>query len=346
MQQNKIKANLSGVPQTSLLTLYGRAKISKEHGSLFNDAKAVELVEGIDNDFLIYKIGADYLLFVYAARAIQLDNEVKAYIKEHPDASVVNLGAGFDTEFYRVDNGTIRWYDLDLPEVIEIRKQLLPETDRMTYIAKSFLDPSWCQDINAENGVLMIAGGLFHYFDEAEIRQFFSLLADHLPGSEIVFEAESKSSIDIDGNLGAYGAGWSDNAPEKRDAMQAEYMRSYKDLWMILPQDLKKVIISALTTLTKPESAEWDDFETWWNRLSAQEKGKAMSDFSTGSPAVCRCPLEDASELTTWDNRITVVDQFPLCRNIPRDPSLSKSIRQFMDYNDKNGRIKIFHMRV
>jgi len=136
-----------------------------------------------------------------------LDNKVKAYIKEHTHASVVNLGAGFDTAFYRVDNGTIRWYDLDLPEVIEIRKQLLPETDRSTYIAQSFLDPGWCQEINTENGVFMVAGGLFRYFSEAEVRQFFSLLADSFPGCEIVFEAESKSSIDIDGSCGAYGAG-------------------------------------------------------------------------------------------------------------------------------------------
>jgi O-methyltransferase involved in polyketide biosynthesis len=339
---------LSGVPQTSLLALYGRAKISNECGSLFNNAKAVELVERIDYDFSFYDlIALDYVLFSAVARAIQLDNKVKTYIKEHPHASVVNLGAGFETEFYRVDNGTIHWYDLDLLEVIEVRKQLISETNRATCIAKSFLDPSWCTDINTKDGVFIIAGGIFHYFHEAEVRQLFLLLADHIPGCEIVFDAESKSIIDIDGNCGAFEAGWSDDSPEKRDAMQAECMRMSKNAWnMLFSQDLLDKIIGALTTSTKPQSAEWNDFETWWNQLSAQEKSKAMSDLSIGSPVICRSPLEDASDLTTWDNRITVIDQFPLCRNIPRDPSLSRSIQQFMDYTDEKGRIKIFHVRV
>lgn len=345
MQQTKAKINLSGVPQTSLMPLYGRARISKENGSLFNDAKAVELVERMDYDFPIEKQAPDYLWFTYAARAMQFDNKVKAYIKEHPHSSVINLGAGFDTTFYRVDNGTIRWYDLDLPEIIEIRKQLLPETDRSICIAKSFFDPSWYQDINTENGVFVIAGGIFHYFDEAEVRHLFLLLADHFPGCEIIFDAESKSSIDVDGNCGAYGAGWSDDEPEKRDTMQVEYMRSYKDLWMMLPQDLKEMVISALTIQTKPKGIEWDDFEIWWNQLSPKEKGKAMSDFSAGSLIICRCPLEDANEMMTWDKRIIVVDQFPLFKNIPRDPSFSMSVRQFMDYTDERGRIKIFYMR-
>lgn len=347
MQHTKIKVDFSGLPRTSLEPLYGRAKISREYSSLFNDIKAVELIKQIDYDFsVIDKAFVDYLWFTYAARAMQLDSKIKAYIKDHPYASVINLGAGFDTGFYRIDNGKIHWYDLDLPELIKIRKQLLPETDRSTCIANSFLDPSWCKDINTKNGLFMIAGGLFHYFNEAEIRKFFSLLEDHFSSCDIVFEAESKSSINVDGSLGAYGVGWSDNEPEKRDAMQAEYMTAFKNVWIITPMDQKEKAICALTTPTKPQSAEWTDFETWWNQLSAQEKGKAISDFFIGSFIACRCPLEDANEMTTWDNRITVVDQFPLFRDIPRDLSLGMSIRQFMDYTDEKGRMKIFHIRV
>ncbi|WP_440947782.1 class I SAM-dependent methyltransferase [Methanosarcina sp. T3] len=345
MQQTRTKVDFSRVLGTPLVPLCARAKISKEYGSLFNDAKAIELVERIDYDFsMLEKSSADYLLFATAARAIQLDNKVKAYIKEQPHTSVVNLGAGFDTGFYRVDNGTIHWYDLDLPEVIKVRKRLLPETDSSTCISKSFLDPSWCQDIKNENGIFMIAGGLLRYFGEAQVRQFFSLIADRLPGSEIVFEAESKSSNDVDGSCGAYGAGWSDDEPEKRDAMQAEGVRALKNGWTILPKSLKYQMIGALTTPTKLHSIEWNDVETWWNQLNAQEKGKAMSDFFFGF--TCGCPLEDASEMTAWDDRIIVVDQFPLFRNIPRDPSLSMSVRQFMNYTDEKGRIKIIHVRV
>lgn len=294
LQQTKIKINLSGLPQTSLMPLYGRAKISKNFGSLFNDAKAIELVERMDYDFSAFdKVVVDYFWFVYAARAIQFDTKVKAYIKEHPKASVVNLGAGFDTAFFRVDNERIFWYDLDLPEVIELRKQLLPETSRTTCIAKSFLDPSWCQDIKTEDGVFLIAAGLFHYFDETTLRQFFSLLTDSFSDYQIVFEAESKSSIEIDGNYGAYGAGWSDNEPEKRNAIQAEALRGLKDLWMIAPFDLRNMMLKSLTIPNKPKSAEWNDFKIWWDQLSPQEKGKTMSDLVAGSHMTCRSPLED-----------------------------------------------------
>lgn len=343
MQQNKMKVNLRGIPQTSLLTLYGRAKTSKEQGSMFNDAKAVELVERMDYDFSTEKASADYLLFASAARAMQFDNKVKAYIKEHPCASVVNLGAGFETEFYRVDNGTIHWYDLDLPEVIEVRKQLLPETDRAMCISKSFLDPSWCQEINTENGVFVIACGLLRYFDEAKVRQLFLLLADNFPCCEIVFDIESKSSSDADG--GGYGAGWSDSEPEKRDVMLAERIKSLKNAWKIIPQNLKDKMLSALSTPTKPHGTEWNNIEAWWNQLGAQEKSMAMREFGISLGIASRWALDDAKEMTKWDNRITVIDQFLFFKNIPRSPSLSMSVIQFMDYTDEKGRMKIVHVK-
>lgn len=255
LQQNKIKVNFNGVARTSVAPLYARAKVSKEHGSMFYDAKAIELVERMDSDLIsINKADINYLDFSFVARAIQFDNVVKAHIKEQPHASVVNLGAGLDTGFYRIDNGTIRWYDLDLPDVIEIRKQILPETDRATCIAKSFLDPSWCQDIETEGGVFMIACGLLRYFNETQVRQFFSLIADRLPGSEIVFDAESKSSSIVDGNSGAYGVGWSDDEPEKRDALQTEALMAFKNVWLRVPKDVKDRMVGALKTPTKPQS--------------------------------------------------------------------------------------------
>jgi len=344
LQQSKIKVDLSGIPQTSLLILYGRAKVSKEHGSLFNDTKAFELVERLDYDFSTEKAITDYLLFASAARAMQFDNKVKEYITEHPYASVVNLGTGFETEFYRIDNGKIHWYDLDLPELIEVRKQLIPETDRSTCIAKSFLDPEWCTDINTQSGVLIIACGLLRYFDEAKVRQLFLLLADHFPGCEVVFDIESKSSSDADG--GGYGAEWSDNEPEKRDAMLAERFKSFQSAWKVIPQNLKDKVLDTLTTSIKPSGTEWVDIETWWNKLNSQEKSKAMHEFGTSLGITCKWALDDANEMTKWDNRIKVVEQLSMFKNISRDPSLSTSIRQFMNYTDEKGRMKIIHLQI
>ncbi len=358
MQQDKVKVTVSGVSATMLFPLQGRAQLSKEYRSLFYDAKAVELVEKIDYDFstddmpfvgvmlkLIRKGNLLPMFSLSALMAKQFDDKIKAYITEHPRASVVNLGAGLDATFYRVDNGTIRWYDLDLPAAIDFRRQLLPEPDRVTYIAKSLLDPSWCKDIRTENGVFIIAEAVLQFFDEAQMKQFFSMLADNFPGGEIVFTAPSRS----DGFRR-----WFDMfPPEQREAMRAVWMEAMKEWWEKVPTDQKDKAIAALKTPTKPSGTKWSDLEAWWNQLSDEDNAEAMHDLmSSFSPIpipddrVGMWAPKDASEFTQWDSRITVIDQLSsLSKNIPRD-LLSADMQRFMDYFDKSGGWNIFHLRV
>jgi len=187
-----MKIELKNVEETSLLPLWSRAKVSREYSKLFNDTKAIELVEKIDYDFSTFEENLFQSLFM-AARAKQFDDKIRSYIAEHPCASVINLGAGLDTTFYRVDNGLVQWYDLDLPTVIAVREQLLPTTDRITYISKSIFDSSWCNDIrNVENGMFIVACGVLAYFKEPQIKQLFSMLADNFPDSEVVFDTSTK----------------------------------------------------------------------------------------------------------------------------------------------------------
>lgn len=255
---------------------------------------------------------------------------------------MVNLGAGLDATFYRVDNGLIHWYDLDLHAAIDVRRQFFPEPDRVTYIAKSLLDPSLCKDINTENGVFMIAEAVFQFFDEAQMKQFFLMLADNFPGGKIVFTTMSRS----DGFRG-----WVDMfPPEKRDAMKAAWMNAMKEWREKVPQDQKDKAITALKTPTKPKGTEWSDLEEWWNQLSDEENGEAVRDLmSSFSPILCgevgMWAPKHANEITKWDNRITVVDQFPLSKNIPQD-LLSADMRKLMGYFDKSGGWNIFHLRV
>jgi O-methyltransferase involved in polyketide biosynthesis len=158
VKQDKLKVDLSGLSETFLFPLWGRAKLSNDCSWLFNDVRATESVEKIDYDFskfdrillgCRFDRGAltDSLPPLFALRAKQFDRKIQSYIAEHPRASVMNIGSGLDTTFYRVDNGLIHWYDLDLPPVIKIRNQLLPEADTTNCIAKSLLDPSWCNCI-------------------------------------------------------------------------------------------------------------------------------------------------------------------------------------------------------
>lgn len=355
MQQDKVKVKLSGVSATMLFPLWGRAQLSKEYSPLFYDAKAVELVEKIDYDFLtsdmpfvtialnIIRKGNLLPMFgLVALMAKQFDDKIKAYITQHPHASVVNLGAGLDATFYRIDNGLIHWYDLDLPGAIDVRRQFFPEPDRVTYIAKSLLDPSWCKDINTENGVLMIAEAVFQFFDEAQMKQFFLMLADNFPGGEIVFTTMSRS----DGFRG-----WGDMfPPEQRDAMKAAWMNAMKEWWETVPKDQKDKAITALKTPAKPKGMEWSDLEEWWNQLSDEENGEAVRDLMSSFSPIPRGGVgmwapKHADEIAKWDNRITVIDQGSLLKNIPRD-SLSADMRRVMDYSEQSGGFNVFHLRV
>jgi len=342
MDGGKIKVKLSGLSQTLLTALWGRAQVSREHSSLFYDAKAIELVEKIDYDFSANdKMIPSYLPLLFVARAKQFDGKIKAYIAEHPHASVVNIGAGLDTTFYRVDNGLIHWYDLDLPAVIDVRRQLLPEPDRVTYIAKSLLDPSWCDDISTEDGVFMIAGGILRYFEESEVQQFFSMLADNFPYGEIVFDVES--TLDWDD----FGA-WIEMLPESRkEELRAMWTEMLKGWWEKAPQSQRDELIATLKLPIKSNDRGWSDINAWWNQLDNKEIEEVWRDFRALSKwRVPRWALEDESEITKWDSRITVLDQFPMYRNIPQDSSLSIEIRRFMDFSDISRRLNIIHLRI
>ncbi len=190
-----MRVELSPLEKTLVLPLWHRAQISKAYPSLLNDPKAIELVDHLQYDFSAFEQRFTVWNGLwFAARARQFDDKLRTYIGTHPRTSVVNLGAGLDTAFYRVDNGLIEWYDLDLPNVIALRKQLLPETDRISYIAKSLFDMSWWTDIDhTDNGLFILASGVLVWFEEAQARYFLSSLADVLPGAELVFDANSKA---------------------------------------------------------------------------------------------------------------------------------------------------------
>ena len=128
-----MKVAFHDVEETLLAPLCARAKFSQDFPWIFNDEKAIELVDQIDYDFSL-KVAALRLegTIAIVARARQFDDKIRAYVSEHAQASVINVGAGLDTTFYRVDNGLLQWYDLDLPNVIDTRTRLLPEQDRST----------------------------------------------------------------------------------------------------------------------------------------------------------------------------------------------------------------------
>jgi len=192
----KIKLSLKGHHQGTLLgPLWARATFSAKYPELLNDPKASEIIKKIDFDFSkVKEFLSGFLALGLLARAKNFDNVLKKYIEKHPYATVVNIGAGLDTTFSRLDNSKIKWYDLDFPEVIQFRKRFIPETPRYNYISKSAFDYSWFDDVDfkLENGVFFIAGGFVHYFKEEEISTLIIAMVERFPGGELIFDASSK----------------------------------------------------------------------------------------------------------------------------------------------------------
>ena len=197
MIENMDSDGLSGVQWTLLLPLLSRARITRRFSNLLNDPKAIEVVQILSGPLAaVDDVKALYNDLGNAARARVLDDAVQAFIRVHPEATIVNLGAGFDTAFSRNDNGTITWFDVDLPDVIELRKVIIPETGRSHCIAGSLLDGAWMREISpAQGGLFFFAGGVLPYFTRQEVKGILSSLAAGFPSSEFVFDAVSRRGL-------------------------------------------------------------------------------------------------------------------------------------------------------
>jgi len=196
---------LEGAQKTLLLPLWARAKETLSTHPILTDKRAVEIVEGLHTcreyqstfDLMEKNLEPFYRLS-QLIRAKCIDDEIKTYLCSHPKATVVNIGAGLDTTFERVDNGEIKWYDLDLPEVISLRDRFLSESGRRKNIAKSVLDLSWFDEIGpVQNGLIFAACGVFFFLEAKQMRRLICELANRFPGSEIVFDTMSKLFLTI-----------------------------------------------------------------------------------------------------------------------------------------------------
>ncbi len=171
-----MKINVKSVPETMIQTLYARAKeISKENPKI-KDEMAVSIVKQLDYDFSQADQDKTMRSGVIA-RTIVLDKMVEEYLNTHKDTIVINIACGLDTRCYRMKGKYVRWYNLDLPETMNIRKQFLKETGPIYQIAKSAMDESYRDNIqyHGEN-ILVIIEGLTMYLSENDIKKMFSII--------------------------------------------------------------------------------------------------------------------------------------------------------------------------
>jgi len=269
----KVKVEMGSVQETLLLALWFRAKENEKENPYLLDPKASEIIHELDYDFSrMEKALPEAIVLTSNISSRHCDVAIKGFIADHPKATVVNIGAGLDTTFYRVDNGSVRWYDLDLSDVIDLRRRLMPETDRCTCVAKSVFDFTWFDDIgNSQDGLFMFARGVFCYLDAADLKRLFAALAIRFPGAEMIFNSYNP--------VGRWGA----------------------------------------------------------NHLVVRRAGirEAPLKWAIGT----------AKQLTRWDNRIEIVDEWPLFSRVPRDPLWKWNTVMFMNFSDWFKMQGMIHLR-
>jgi len=185
----RAKLTLTPEQETLLITLYAKAQPGNP---LFFDQTAQDVLNRVDYDFT--RLHVPFMtVFLVCQRAKKLDAITRDFLAEHSGGVVLQLGCGLDNRFWRVDNGIVNWYDLDMPPVVELRRQFFTESEHYHLIAASVTDRE-CLATVASGGqpVLVVAEGLLMYLGEAEVRRLVLQLHETFPGCRLIADVFSR----------------------------------------------------------------------------------------------------------------------------------------------------------
>ena len=246
----KRKIEKNTVQETLIIPLFARKVCSELYPNLYRDETSIRLIDEIDYDFseaerksrsLMQRFGA----LEVAMRQNDLAWEARDYLKSHPTAAVVNLGCGLDGTGRACDNGSCKIYNLDFPDVIAVRNELLPAGEREKNIPCNLNDTAWFSQIDASGGAVFFASGVFYYFLTEQVKALVQAMAGAFPGGVLVFDAANRTAVKMIAktwlksakikDVGAYFA--VSNAPKEIGAWDSRlqvtsrgYMLGYNDL--------------------------------------------------------------------------------------------------------------------
>ena len=190
-----MKIDLGAVQETLLIPLWARAEDAKKNDPILGDIYARDIIARLDYDFSKFdtKHMENHKL-AWPIRAYNFDICIREFLAHHKNALMVNIGAGLDTTFQRVDNGSILWVNLDLPDVAALRQRLIPDSERGMTVAKSVFDFTWIEDINRQTKgrpIFFMAAGVLCYFEASKVEALFRKLAEMFPSAHFIFDAMS-----------------------------------------------------------------------------------------------------------------------------------------------------------
>ncbi|MBV8916458.1 MAG: class I SAM-dependent methyltransferase, partial [Acetobacteraceae bacterium] len=179
------------MPETLLGNL-GRRAAAARIGAL-KDPMAIEVVDRLDYDFTDFARGAR----LHALRVATFDAAVRRFLGAHPTGVVVALGEGLETQFWRLDNGRVRWLSVDLPGTMELRLRLLPDGPRQSSHWGSALDLTWLDGLDPADPIIITAQGLLPYFQRHQVHGLIAGIAQRLPGALLVFDVVPQVMLNL-----------------------------------------------------------------------------------------------------------------------------------------------------
>ena len=187
-------AGLSPTEETLLVPLFCRAAESRRKHAILRDPKAIEMVAAIPWDY--QRFNQRWRRMGVAVRAAMFDEWVRAFVQRHPEGTLVEIGAGLSTRFERLDNGTVHWFDLDLPEVIELRRRFFRDGGRYAMLAASVTDTGWMETVRrSPPPYFFVAETVLIYLQEQEVRGAMSQIAEHFPDSTFALDTASHKAV-------------------------------------------------------------------------------------------------------------------------------------------------------
>lgn len=191
---NKTQIHLTKVQETLLITLYAKAIDNRSKNPILYDAKADQMVGMIDYDFTkLNSWGNDNLIVV---RAKQYDDWIQEFIKNNPVCVVLNLGCGLDTRVTRINPpSTVSWFDVDFPDVIQLRKNFYVDSVGYRMIESSITDTAWLNETPTGQPMLIVAEGVLEYLTGEEVKNLLNRLTNHFSHGTIMFDVMNSFAI-------------------------------------------------------------------------------------------------------------------------------------------------------
>lgn len=223
-------SQLQGVADTLYIPLIARIQISKRFPDFFYDEAALSLEKDLPEN-QIEKNSGEYFYMASVCRYQVMDGLVERFMKENERCNVVYLGAGLETAYWRLKPQTALFYEMDLPEVIAVRQRVLGQQERDRLIPGDLFDLSWADGIDKSFPTLLVASGVFQYFDETKICHLIQEIKKHFQNVELIFDAMNGKAIRYankyvqkTGNTDAQMNFWVDDPKEFAEKCQIRLM--------------------------------------------------------------------------------------------------------------------------